>query len=93
MRWFGDAFENCFRNEPQIEDAAKLLAGAGRNVVDHDVKLRGEDQHADAREHSLNERRRHGAEYGTQPKEPRNNLNEPADHHNDPRAFRSQISE
>ena len=44
-------------------DADEVLdAGADRLVVEHDVELRGEDQHADAGQHAVDHGRRHGAE-------------------------------
>ena len=46
-----------------VGDAHKILdARADRLVVEHYVELRGEDQHADAGEHAVDHRGRHGAE-------------------------------
>ena len=46
-----------------VGDAEEVLdAGAERLVVEHDVELPGEDQHADAGEHAVDDGRRDGAE-------------------------------
>ena len=58
-----------------------LEARASGCVVDHHVKLGYEDQHADAREHSVHDGRRHGAKQPAAANHPRTELDQSTHQH------------
>ena len=67
-----------------VGDAEQVLdAGADRLVVEHDVELRGEDQHADAGQHAVDHRRRDGAEPLAELAQAGDELDEAGEQHDD----------
>ena len=79
------AFGDRLGNTDQVFDPAPL-----RFVVDHHVKLTGEDQHSDATQHSLYHRRRHGSEPLAESKAAGENLQRSGNQHSQPQHLEPQ---
>ena len=69
MGIFHQTLPNGLGKGIEVDDPAELDAAARGFIIDHHMKLADEDQHADAGQHALDDRRRHGPEPLTQAKQ------------------------
>ncbi len=88
-RWWSPAL-NAFMID--VRDAEQVLdAGADRLVVEHDVELRGEDQHADAGQHAVDDGGRDRAEPLPELAQAGHELDEAGKQHDDAEHIRAEL--